>query len=382
MREASVMVRSAEVVIVGGGVAGLSLAWALAERGVGDVVVLEREEQPAHHATGRSAASLIEIDPIDALQALKAGGAPFLRDPPPGFTDVPLLARTGILWLSRGEGWRTLAARVPLMTAQGLTAVSLTPAEAAARVPALDPASFDGGLWLPDDGHLDVHALLTGYTAGARRAGAEVRTSVEVAGVVMDGGRASGVTTTAGETIRARRIVNAAGAWAGTLARMAGAAPIPITPRRRSIATFAAPDGVDPAGWPLTVCDADHVYFAPESGGLMLSPMDETPTEPCDARADDTAIAAGFARLGRLAPSLEPRTLRRRWAGLRSFAPDRMLVVGDDPLVPGFFWLAGQGGCGIETSPLVARVAADLIVDGRSERFDTRLLAPARFAGG
>jgi glycine/D-amino acid oxidase-like deaminating enzyme len=129
----------------------------------------------------------------------------------------------------------------------------------------------------------------------------------------------------------------------------------------------------------MVASDADRLYFAPESGGLKLSPMDEDPMDPCDPQPDERVVAEGLARLGTLAPSLVPRTLRRRWSGLRTFAPDRVHVVGEDPRVGGFFWLAGQGGCGIETSPIVGQIAADLLLDGRTGRFDAALLAPGRF---
>jgi len=161
---------------------------------------------------------------------------------------------------------------------------------------------------------------------------------------------------------------------------LAGAAPIALVPHRRTIVTFAAP--ADVRGWPLVQSDADRLYFAPESGGLLLSPMDEEPMEPCDARPDDEVIAQGFARLAGLAPSLVPQTLRRKWSGLRTFAPDRVPVVGEDARVPGFFWLAGQGGAGIETSGALGPIAADLLVAGKTERFDARALSAARFAAG
>src|SRR5207237_6958412 len=156
------------------------------------------------------------------------------------------------------------------------------------------------------------------------------------------------------------------------------AAPIALVPHRRTIVVFDV--GVDVRGWPLVHSDQDQIYFAPESGGLKLSPMDEDAMEPCDVRPDDVVIVQGLERLRGLAPALVPRSIRRKWSGLRTFAPDRVPVVGEDPRVAGFFWLAGQGGCGIETSPIVGRIAADLIVDGRTERFDASLLAPNRFA--
>ncbi|TMB48511.1 MAG: FAD-binding oxidoreductase, partial [Deltaproteobacteria bacterium] len=222
---------------------------------------------------------------------------------------------------------------------------------------------FAGAALLPDDGHIDVHALLWGYLGHAKRRGAEQRFGAEVRGVRVEAGRCVSVVTAEGE-IHARWVVNAAGAWAGKLAALAGAAPIALVPHRRTIVTFAAP--VDVRSWPMVHSDDDRLYFAPESGGLLLSPMDEEPMEPCDARPDDEVIAQGLARLAGLAPSLVPQTLRRKWSGLRTFAPDRVPVVGEDPRVRGFFWLAGQGGCGIETSGALGPVAADLLVAGKT----------------
>ena len=369
--------RRFEVVIVGGGIAGASLAYFLTERGVTDVLLLEREEQPGYHATGRSAATLAELDPITTLHALKVLGGQFLRQPPAGFAETPVLLRSGVMVLFKDEMWDAIRAAAPAIEQAGTRLVLLSPAQAVARVPALVAERFAGVALLPDDGHIDVHALLWGYLGHAKRRGAEQRFGVEVRGVRVEAGRCVGVVTAEGE-IHARWVVNAAGAWAGKFATLAGAAPIALVPHRRTIVTFAAP--VDVRGWPMVHSDDDHLYFAPESGGLLLSPMDEDPMEPCDARPDDEVIARGFARLAGLAPSLVPQTLRRKWSGLRTFAPDRVPVVGEDPRVRGFFWLAGQGGCGIETSGALGPIAADLIVDGKTERFDARALSPARFA--
>jgi D-arginine dehydrogenase len=145
--------------------------------------------------------------------------------------------------------------------------------------------------------------------------------------------------------------------------------------------TFAAPEGLSVSHWPLVHNESHHLYFGPESGGLKACPMDEDPMEPCDAQPDELVIAEAVERMAKLAPALAPKRIRRAWAGLRTFAPDRVLVVGEDPLVKGFFWLAGQGGCGIETSPAVGQIAADLLVDGRTDRFDATVLSPARFVG-
>jgi D-arginine dehydrogenase len=367
-----------EVVIVGGGIAGASLAYFLGEQGVRDVLRLEREAQPGRHATGRSAAVLMELDPVPTLQRLKVLSAPFLRHPPTGFCDTRILTPSGILVLLRGPLWEALRAMGPAFEQTGIALRVCTPADAVERVPVLVPERFDGAVLLPEDGHLDVHALLHAYLRHARARGATVRAGTEVRGLLRDArGRCSGVVTAAGE-VRARWVVNAAGAWAADVGRLAEAAPIPLVPHRRTIVTFAAPDDLDVRTWPLVASEADSLYFAPESGGLLLSPMDEEPMPPCDPPSDDGAVAEALERLRMLAPRLAPRALRRRWAGLRTFAPDRVPVVGEDAACPGFFWLAGQGGCGIETSPAMGRIAAELIVSGRATQLDAALLAPER----
>jgi D-arginine dehydrogenase len=368
--------RGFEVVVVGGGIAGAALAYFLAERGVTDVLLLERESQPGYHATGRSAAVLCELDPNSTVQQLKVLGARFLRHPPAGFCESPLLVPSGIMILFRDPLWTTLREATPLLEQAGTCLELLAPADAIARVPVLVADRFDGAVLLPEDGHIDVHELLWCYLRHARRQGVQQRFAVEVHGVRVDRGRVIGVVTNEGE-IGARWVVNAAGAWAARVGTLAAATPIGLVPHRRTIVVFDAP--VDVRGWPMVASEADQLYFAPESGGLLLSPMDEEPMEPCDARPDETVIAGGLERLARLAPALVPRTLRRKWSGLRTFAPDRTPVVGEDPRVRGFFWLAGQGGAGIETSPAYGQIAADLIVDGRTDRFDADLLAPRRF---
>jgi D-arginine dehydrogenase len=194
----------------------------------------------------------------------------------------------------------------------------------------------------------------------------------------VEDGRAIGVSTSHGE-YRAPWIVNAAGAWSDVIGRMAGAVRIGLTPMRRTIVTFATPAGLEARAWPL-VADLSHsLYFSPESSGLLASPMDEDPMEPCDAKPDDIVVATTMERLRHVAPILVPKSLKKKWAGLRTFAPDQAMVVGEDPLVKGFFWLAGQGGAGIETSPAVGRMAAELITNGTTERMDARVLDPRRF---
>ena len=371
-----------DVVIIGGGIAGASLAYFLTERGVTNLALLERESQHGYHSTGRSAASLVEFDPIPAVQRLKAMGGEFLRNPPAGFADNPLLIPTPVMILFRGPYLREFdRAVVGLAQRDRVAFESLSCAEAKARVPALLLDEPERALMLTACGRIDVHELLTSYLRHARRRGAIVRTGSEARAIVVENGRCCAVVTDA-ETLRARCVVNAAGAWAGPVASLAGAMPIRLEPRRRTIVTFAAAPGLDVSGWPFVISESDQLYFAPESGGLMLSPMDQEPVPPCDAQPDDEVIASALERLRALAPAIVPRTLKRKWAGLRTFSPDSVPVVGADPRVSGFFWLAGQAGFGIESSPAIGQIAADLIVGGATGRFDASVLAPARFGAG
>ncbi len=368
-----------DVVIIGGGIAGASLAYFLTERGVTNVALLERESQHGYHSTGRSAASLVEFDPIPAVQRLKAMGGEFLRNPPAGFADNPILIPTPVMILFRApilSGFELAAAG---LRRDRVAFESLSCAAAKARVPALLLDEPERALMLTAGGRIDVHELLTSYLRHARQRGAVVRTGSEARAIVVENGRCRAVVTDAG-TLHARCVVNAAGAWAGPVASLAGAMPIRLEPRRRTIVTFAAAPGLDVSGWPFVISESDQLYFAPESGGLLLSPMDQEPVLPSDAQPDDEVIAAALERLRALAPTIVPRTLKRKWAGLRTFSPDSVPVVGADPRVSGFFWLAGQAGFGIESSPAIGQIAADLIVRGATDRFDASVLAPARFA--
>jgi D-arginine dehydrogenase len=304
--------------------------------------------------------------------------APFLREPPSGFAEHPLLEPSGILALLQGPLWELVQKVAPGLTGAGVATELLSASEVVRRIPVLRAGLFTGGVSLPEDGKIDVHELLWSYLRHARRRGAELRCGMEVVGVRVERGRCAAVATPGAE-IGARWVVNAAGAWAGELARLAGAAPIEIVPMRRTVISFGAPPGIEVSAWPLVTSFVLPLYFSPEAGGLYASSMDEVPSEPCDAKADELSVAETIDRLEKQAPRLVPRTLRRTWAGLRTFSPDRCLVVGEDPLVKGFFWLAGQGGVGIATSPAVGEIAADLLIHGQTERIDAARFAPERF---
>lgn len=367
------------MVIVGAGVAGASLAYFLTSAGVRDVLVIERESGPARHASGRSAEALVEVELDPIWQPLVAEGARFLRRPPRGFAPVPLVRATGELNLLDAADRAALTEALPSLRQQGIALEILEPAEVRRRFPFLTEPGFAGACWLPESGRLAVGALLSGYLAGARSAGAELWLETDVTAVETAGGRVTGVVTSRGP-VRCRTLVSAAGPWAGELAALAGALPVPLQALRRTVISFDAPAGLEVAGWPLIAFDSRGVYVAPERDGLLACPMDEDPIAPCDAVPDPSRIELALERLTRLAAPLVPARLRAARAGLRTFAPDRRLLLGEDPARPGFFWLAGQGGWGIETSPAVARMAADLIVGKQIEPSLALAMSPGRFA--
>jgi D-arginine dehydrogenase len=368
-----------EAVIIGCGIAGASMAYFLSQRGMTDILILERESQPGYHATGRSAAVLVEFDLVQPILQLKLLGARFLRNPPSGFSENPLLRQSGILILFQGSLWEQVLAMVPGLRQSGVTVDVLSQEKTVLRMPVVSSMNFDGALLLPEDGHIDVNELLWGYLKQARARGAILRCGEEVTGITVEGGRCTGVQTPSG-AYRSPWVVNAAGAWAGKIGDMVGPSPIQVTPHRRTIVTFKAPEGLAVQQWPLVADLSHHLYFSPESAGLMASPMDQDPMPPCDVRPDELGVALAVERLGQLVPSLVPRSIVHKWAGLRTFALDQIMVIGEDPNVKGFFWLAGQGGAGIETSPAVGRIAADLIADGRTDLVDATIYSPNRFS--
>lgn len=367
-----------EMIIIGCGIAGASLAYFLAERGMTDILILEREEQPGYHSTGRSAAVLVEFDLVPSLLQLKLLGGRFLRNPPSGFSESTLLQRSGILIMFQGALWEQVRQMIPGLRQSGTVMDMLSQEETASMIPVLSPENFDGAVLLPEDGHIDVNELLWSYLRHAKRRGAQLRCKEEVRDIKTEQGRCRGVVTSRGE-YSSRWVINAAGAWGGKIRGLVGYSPVKLTAHRRTIITFAAPEGLAVSKWPL-VADLSHdLYFSPESAGLMASPMDEDPMEPCDARPDELVVAQTIERLKQLTPRLVPKSITHKWAGLRTFAPDQAMVVGEDPVVKGFFWLSGQGGAGIETSSAVGQIASDLILDGHTKLIDAQVISPARF---
>ena len=359
-----------DIAVIGAGMAGASLAAELAPHA--RVLIAEAEDLPGYHATGRSAAFWEECygGPDVVPLTLASGG--YLRE-------QGMLSPRGALYVAREEDAGNVDAFMARFAGSGVDIEKLGRDGLAERVPGILPR-WTLAISEPACADIDVAALHQHYLARARQAGAELRLSarLETAEREGDGWRLS--FGRAGEA-RARMMVNAAGAWADELAALAGAGPLGITPLRRTVLQLRT-DPPPPTDLPLVLDLAGQFYFKPENARLWLSPHDETPCAPCDAAAEELDAAIAIDRFEQVV-DWRVEAVERKWAGLRSFAPDRLPVYGFDPAREGFFWFAGQGGFGIQTAPAAARLAAQLLLglprDAMTERLDPALYAPGRF---
>lgn len=349
---------SDRVVVVGGGIAGVSAAAELAAAIVpagGEVTLLEAEDALAHHTTGRSAAMFLPGYGNAVVRALTAAGHDDLLALGEEM-DAPTLSPKPMLWVADDEVLDHLDA-----IASGNDVLEpIDTAGALARCPVLRPERVAAGL--ADDGasEMDVGVLHQGYVRRLRRLGGTIETGVRVDAI----DRAGGGRWTIGAGDRswsADLLVDAAGAWADEVAAMAGVAPVGLQPMRRTL--FTSPVADDTAPTPLVSDAAERWYFRVDPGAALISPADETPSPPCDARPEDVDIALALEAVDSVT-TLGLRSVRSAWAGLRTFAPDRSPVLGPDPDVPGFVWSAGQGGYGIQMAPALARTVASLTLDG------------------
>lgn len=343
--------------IVGAGIAGASVAYRMAE--TASVVVLEREPQPGYHSTGRSAAMFMETYGTPHIRALTRASREFYEHPPAGFADHPLLGPRGVLYIATLGQEDLLQQTYAEFRDQSGQVALVSAAEAAARVPCLRSELLCGAIAEPEARDIDVHALHQGFLRGMRQRGATLRANAELAGARHD---ADGWTLqlTDGQTLRARALVNAAGAWADQVAGLCGAAPIGLQPRRRTAFTFAGPEGMDFADWPAVVGVDESFYFKPDAGQLLGSPANADPVAPHDVVPEELDVATGIHRI-ESATSLSIRRPRHTWAGLRSFVADGDFAIGWDEQTPGFFWLAAQGGYGIQTAAAASELAAALL---------------------
>lgn len=355
-----------DIAIVGAGMAGASLAAVLGTRA--RVLLLEAEDQPGYHATGRSAAFWTESYGGPDVQPLTTASGPWLEAQ--GF-----LSPRGALTIARAGQETELDAFADRFAALGVRVDMLERAALEASIPGLKP-DWTRGAFEPDCRDIDVAGLHQYYLASARRSGTELWRAARLSSATEEPG---GWRLACGDGREARCavLVNAAGAWADPVAELADVRPLGITPLRRTIAQLRIAPAA-PADLPLVLDLSEQFYFKPDAGRLWLSPHDETPSPPCDAAAEEVDVAAAIARLEDVADWRVER-IEHRWAGLRSFAPDRLPVYGFDARSPRFFWFAGQGGFGIQTAPAAADLAARLLLGETGGAVDPVLYAPGRF---
>jgi D-arginine dehydrogenase len=359
-----------DVIVIGAGIAGASVAAHLAE--TGSVLVLDMEERPGFHSTGRSAASYEPNYGPPSIRALTRAGRRYFSDG--GY----LTPRQTLFLMPDGQEEEF----VKLMAAQqGMREIALPAAHT--LFPLLRHDYARRAILDPGTGDIDVDLLHQTFLRLVKSRGGKVLCSAPVESLDRRGG-AWTVTTSKGH-YGASILVNAAGAWGDLIAKLAGAAPLGLQPKRRSMAVVPMPAGVDPMVWPLTGDVGETWYCKPQSGKLLVSPADATPVDPHDAFADDMTLAEGLDRFQQ-AIDFEVTRVEHSWGGLRSFVPDGNPVVGYDPEAEGFFWLIGQGGYGIQTSPALSRLAAALVRgeaapgDILDEGLALNELRPERFA--
>ena len=342
--------------IVGAGIAGVSAAYHLAPQA--KVIMLEREHVAAYHTTGRSAALHSETYGSPEIRAITVASGRFYRQPPAGFTDHPLLTPRGALIVGRADEQRA-AQQAAREFAKLVPSVRwLEPGEVLRRQPLLKPEACAGGAVFEEAEDMDVAAIHAGFLKGARAAGGVLRLNAEVTALKHRSGRWT-IRLADGETIAAANLINASGAWADVVANLAGAKPVGLVPKRRTAFTFDAPAGLALERMPMVIDFGETWYIKPEVGQFLGSPADETPSPPTDAQPEEIDIALAVDRI-QTATTLQIHRIKNKWAGLRSFVADKNLVVGYDGTIEGFFWMAGQGGYGIQTAAAAGRLAAAL----------------------
>lgn len=347
----------ADIAVIGAGIAGASVAAELAERF--KVVLVERESQPGYHTTGRSAALFSETYGPAVIRALSQASAGFYDHPYEGFADAPLLHPRGVFMVARADQIGALdALEAELRGEPGVSRIDA--GEVRRRMPLVREGYCAGAIFEAGARDIDVHALHQGYLRLLRRRGGAILRDFEVTALERTGGRWR--IDGPARRVEADMVVNAAGAWADEIGRLAGAHPISLQPKRRTAMIIDMPGGPAPADWPMVVDVEEEFYLKADAGRLLISPADETPSPPCDAQPDEYDVALCIDRIER-AFDLKVARIENKWAGLRSFVADKTPVAGFDPDVEGFFWLAGQGGYGIQTAPALSRVAARLVAD-------------------
>ncbi|NLY33390.1 MAG: FAD-binding oxidoreductase [Alcaligenaceae bacterium] len=371
-----------DVIIIGAGIAGASVAYRLSAHV--SVLVLERESQPGYHSTGRSAAMFMETYGTPQIQALtRAGRGFFEQAQSSGFTDQPVLHPRGCIYVARPDQKEELDSMYTQALALSPNVEFIDPDKIVEMAPCMKKELLYGGVLERNAEDIDVDVLHQGYLKGMRKNGAVLKNNAEVVQCQRIEDKWQ-VSLANGESFRCTTLVNAAGAWADHIARLSQVAPVGLQPCRRTAFTFDAPEGLDLLTLPMVVDINEQYYFKPDAGQILGAPANADPVEAQDVVAEELDVATGIYYIEE-ATSFKIRRPNHVWAGLRSFVKDGDLVVGFDRTAEGFFWLAGQGGYGIQSSAGVSELASALILNQPlsetllKEKVDPTLVSPNRF---
>lgn len=367
-----------DFVVIGGGIAGAAAAAHLAPHG--SVVLLEKETSLAYHTTGRSAAIFIVNYGAEGSRPLARASNAFFEDPPDYAVDSPLLTPRGALWVARPDQIETLDRIAEEGRRSGASTEAVTSERAVELAPMMDLDKLGGALFEPSAQDIDVAGLHQAFVRIIRRHDGIILSDSEVTTL----GKANGIwtVTTPTQTFETGAVINASGAWGDQLARLAGVKPIGLQPMRRT--AFMVPGSQEYSHLPMVVNVENEYYFRPDGTQLLCSFAEEIPAEPSDPRPRMEDVALAIDRINE-ATTLRIRTVNSQWTGLRTFSPDRELVIGEEPSAPGFFWLVGQGGTGIMTAPAYGALLAshvigqDIPVELRDAGVDPALTSPGRF---
>jgi len=357
--------------IAGCGIAGASVAYELSFLGA-RVLVLETEAYPAFHTTGRSAAFYMEAYGNDIVRKITQASRAFFDKPPLGFTEVPLLKECGALYLARNSQQEKLNSLYQELN-QRIAGCKLVDQNfIKQKLPLIKTNIIESGFWEPLSMEIDVASLLAGYIKLAKKNGAEFVFNQAIKKLAR---KTNGWLIN--ETHQAKVLINAAGAWADELAQLAGVLPLGLIPKKRTVCVAKPSKAIDVKSWPLTLDIEEQFYFKPFSNSLLITPADETPSFPHDVQADELDVAKGIYRVQQVM-NIEFSQVQKQWAGLRTFSLDKSPVVGFDKNIENFFWLAGQGGYGIQMAPALAKIAANL-ANHKAVDFDLSTISPHRF---
>lgn len=350
--------KNPRVVIIGGGFAGASCAWHLTQRNIDNVIVLEREDLPGMHASGLNASMIRQFGEDATIVPLKVEGARFAFNPPRHWGEI--VGHVGSLLLFKKKSLKEVEAGIKQLKDLGVDSKILDPQKASQKIPLLEGADFDYAVWTPSDGVADINTFLWMYIRDAKEHGARLELKQTVESISRKG--EVFVVKTERGVFEADILVNASGAWASEVAALAGGRQIKIQPYRRHLYNTIVMDWVDP-NWPFVWDIENQYYFRPESGGLLLGPADEDPSEPCVPSTSHEVRELLAEKLSKFCPRLANVTIAKEWAGLRTFAADRRFVLGEDPTCKNFYWAVALGGFGVTTSYSVGRIVVDAIID-------------------